>query len=112
MAIASFIRWILGISLAILLAGFSVLNRESVTLNWGPLESTLDLPIYAIALAFMMMGFLIGGLVVWLNYAPLRQTRRKQKKKIKALEKELDAVNENIPLEPNAQAPLNKLLPK
>ena len=112
MAIVSFIRWIFGLSLAIFLAGFSILNRESVTLNWGPLESTLDLPIYAIALGFMILGFIIGSLIVWLNYAPLRQTRRKQKKQIKDLEKELDAVNENIPLEPIAQAQQNKLIPK
>ncbi len=97
MLIFSFIRWILGLSIAILLVGFSVLNRAPVQIHISPVQAPLELPIYSIALGAMLFGFLLGGLLVWINNSTLRKTKRQQKRQIKALEQELEAVNENIP---------------
>jgi len=95
--IYSILRWILGLACALALIYFSVLNRQHVTVEFGPLQEPIDLPLYALACGFLVIGFMIGGVLVWLNHAPLRHTRRLQKRQIKALEKELEAVNENQP---------------
>lgn len=58
----------------------------------------MDVPLYTIATSFMLTGFLVGGIIVWLNHAQLRRTRKLQKKQIRALEDELEAVNQNLPV--------------
>ncbi len=99
-----FIRGLLGFALAIVLTVFAVFNRHDVLFSFGPFASSFELPFYVVGLGFMGAGFVFGGLFVWLGAAPLRRTRRKQRKVIKALEKDLEklsgaAVNANVPPE-------------
>ncbi len=85
------IRALIGIVVTILIAGFAALNRERVPVTWNPLEFdvTLELPLYAIILACTVFGFVIGGFSVWVNLSGVRKERRRQKKEIKILEKEV-----------------------
>lgn len=90
-----FLRWIIGFLIALCLAAFAVFNRTSVPLNWSPVHPPLDVPLYLIGLTLMAIGFVLGGGIVWMNMSGLRREKRRQKKQIKILEKELEAVNEN-----------------
>lgn len=92
----SFIRGIFGLALAVLVTAFAVFNRETVSLAWSPLHDPQDLPLYAVGLGMMAVGFVLGGVMVWLNQGTVRKTKRKQSKQIKSLEKELESINENI----------------
>lgn len=89
------IRWILGLFVAVILCVFAAANRDPVSLVWSPLHPPAELPLYLITLILMSTGFILGSVITWLNTGKLRQTKRKQKKHIRDLEKQLEAVNEN-----------------
>ncbi|MCB1681741.1 MAG: LapA family protein [Alphaproteobacteria bacterium] len=104
------IRWILGFVVTVAAAVFAVLNRHDVTVYWNPLgEGVVILPAYLVALGFMAVGFIVGGAVVWLNMGRLRSERRKQKKEIKLLKKQVDVakskatVSSSPPVPPQAE---------
>lgn len=86
-----FIRLLIGalVTLAILL--FAASNRQTVEVFLTPITPSIQLPLYLIALGLMGFGFVMGGIFVWLNEGKTRRERRKQRKEIKALQKELSA---------------------
>ena len=88
----AFIRGIIGFAFAGFLTLFAVFNRHDVALSIGPYFPSLELPLYLIVLVFMAVGFVFGGLYVWMNGASVRRGARKQRKKIKALEREVDGI--------------------
>ncbi len=90
-----FLRWIIGFLTAVIVVLFALGNRHIITLNLLPAPVSLDLPLYAIGLGFLLFGFILGAITVWLNMAPLRRTKRAQSRTIKTLEKQLKAVNQN-----------------
>lgn len=91
------IRGLIGLIFTIIVAVFAALNRTAVPVTWNPIEidGAIELPLYFIILGCLAFGFIIGGLSVWLNSANVRRDRRKQKREIKILEKELDRLKED-----------------
>ena len=84
-----FLRWIVVSLLTVALAVVVVMNRNDVTLYWSPLHEPLQLPCYLILLFFAAIGFVFGSFIVWVNYAPLRREKRRQKKELIVLEKQI-----------------------
>lgn len=78
------------------IALFAVLNRDVIPVTWNPVseDSVLMLPVYIVILVSMASGFIFGGSVVWLNMGGLRKVKRKQKRDIKRLEKEVGRLKE------------------
>jgi len=97
-----FLRGILSFILAITLTAFAIFNRHNVEIHLSPLHPPFELPLYMIALSLMAFGFVLGGMAVWFNGSSTRRTGRKQRKIIKALEKELSSTKEQ---QNNTQAP-------
>ncbi len=89
------IRWIIGLIITICIASMAVMNRHNVTLLWSPINDDLTLPLYAIILLSMAVGFIFGGILVWINTGKTRKEKRRQKKEIKLLEKEVSRLKEN-----------------
>ncbi len=89
------IRWIIGLIITICIALIAIMNRHEVTFSWSPVNDNLTLPLYAIILSSMVVGFIFGGIMVWINSGKIRKERRKQKKEIKLLEKEITRLKEN-----------------
>ena len=52
-------------------------NREAVMLTWSPLHEPSAVPVAVLVLGATIGGFIWGGLIVWLNSAPLRRDRRR-----------------------------------
>lgn len=97
------LRACLVLALTVVVAVLGALNRQSVDVLWNPVDLALVLPVplYAVILGGAAVGFLAGGLLVWMNMGPLRKERRHQKREIKLLEKEIDrlkkrAVNDDV----------------
>lgn len=84
------IRWFFGFCITVAVAAVAVMNVETAPFTYSPIHDTITLPLYVIALVPMALGFIFGGVVVWLNMGELRRDRRKQKREIKILEKEVD----------------------
>ncbi len=83
------LRFIIGLIITIFISLLAILNRSELDFTWSPVHDSITLPIYAVILSAMAFGFIIGGVIVWLNAGKLRKERRKQRKDIKLLEKEV-----------------------
>lgn len=104
----AFIRAFIGFLFAIMLTVFAVYNRHDVSVNLGPTLPSYEFPLYLIVLGFMAVGFVFGGIFVWLNGASVRRSKRKQRKEIKALEREVDDLKFS---NHDASAPIGEFFP-
>ncbi len=68
---------------------FSVTNRDAITIDLWPFPISVDVPLFAVVFAALLLGVLWGGVSTWLNGAKARRLAR-----LKAREAEL-AASEN-----------------
>lgn len=99
----AFIRWIIGLVICTAITAFAVLNRSVVSVSYSPVTDPLMIPLYVIILGCLAVGFVLGGSVVWINESKIRKERRAQKKELKVLEKENNALKETRFAAPPAQ---------
>lgn len=104
----AFFRTLFGFIIAAALTIFAIANRQDAVLVYSPLHDPLNVPLYLISLIFLAIGFVLGGLVVWMNGAGTRKVKRKQRKTIKALEKELGTLQTKTT---NADTPPSDFFP-
>lgn len=90
-----FIRSIFGFLVMLIVLIFAAGNRHDVEVFYTPFTPPVHLPLYAIVLSLMALGFIMGGVLVWLNESPLRQDRRKSKKEIKILQKKINTLKKD-----------------
>jgi putative membrane protein len=97
----------LPITLAVIL--FAVSNRHFVALEFWPFPGSLELPLYAVGLVTMVVGFLIGGIVAWLGAGESRQRARVAEREARSLETRLADAQSEVEkaraLAPPANAP-------
>lgn len=91
------IRWILGVLITVAVIVFAVSNMQPVPVYPSPFHDAYNMPLYLIALGLLAGGFILGALSVWINSAGTRRTKRRQRKKIRALEKELESMGSKQP---------------
>lgn len=89
------VRAVLSLIVTVAMVVFAVANRGDVTVIWSPGHDPLVAPLFAVALGFMIAGFIVGAILVWLNNTGRRQNYRRQKREIRRLRHDLDAANEN-----------------
>ncbi|MEM6811256.1 MAG: LapA family protein [Pseudomonadota bacterium] len=107
----SLLRWIIAIPVIIGVLIFALAHPEDVSVAFSPLHDRIDLPLYFVVLLFLSVGFLLGAFIAWINFLPAFAEKRKQKKEIKELEKQLNeskeklitALSENRQIENNSQ---------
>ena len=88
------LRWILACALSVAVIAFSLANRGQIGMIWSPVHAPISLPLFLPVLIGVITGFLSGGFMVWLNGAAARRERRKQKRTIHDLEKQVEAMVE------------------
>jgi uncharacterized integral membrane protein len=84
------VHWIVTLPAAVVAVIFAVSNRDAVTVSFWPLPS-VDAPLYLVALLAVLLGFLIGEFVAWVNGGRARRLARERARRIAALERELAA---------------------
>jgi uncharacterized integral membrane protein len=80
------------LAVAIVLAVFAVSNRGTVALGLWPLPDIVELPLYLIILACLLVGFLAGELAAWMAGRHWRREVRRSARRIASLERELAAI--------------------
>jgi uncharacterized integral membrane protein len=80
--IRKIITAIILIPLAVIIVGFAVANRETVTISFDPFNAAhpayaLSLPLFAIILLLVIFGVIIGGLAAWLRQGKWRSAARR-----------------------------------
>lgn len=89
------LRFIIGFTFTILIAGFAVMNRFDVNLMWSPLHDSVMVPFYFVLLGALIVGFVFGGCLVWMNGGHVRRIKRQQARDIKILEKEIERLKQD-----------------
>ncbi|MAQ71640.1 MAG: hypothetical protein CL565_05555 [Alphaproteobacteria bacterium] len=97
------LRWFITVVITIAVLGFTLSNLEQVDVQLTPFTGSYTLPLYFLILGSVALGFIWGGLLVWLNTYPQRRDGQKAKKRVDKLEKELDEEREKKKNTPPAQ---------
>lgn len=85
------IRWVSGALLGFLAVSFAVANSAPVPVTWSPFHPDMTMPLSLVCLAALVIGFVAGSFIVWIDHFPIRRERRKQQKTIRKLERELES---------------------
>lgn len=89
----AFLKWLFALPFIIAAVSFAIANPDTISLSWSPFHNKLTLPVYALALGFLGLGFFLGSLMTWFGMGKVRSDRRIYKKDVKRLEKELKDKN-------------------
>lgn len=100
------VHWLVTAPLALLLVVFAVSNRESITVTLWPLPVAVDAPLYLVVLLILLVGFLVGQIVAWINGAGWRREARQRARRIQSLERELAATQAQLPKHEPARLPV------
>ena len=84
-----FLYWFVIGAVALIVASFVVSNREPVDLGLWPLPDAYGLPLFAIVLAALVLGFLAGWSMSWVRHRKVRSERRRHARRVETLEAEL-----------------------
>ena len=74
---------------ALVIILFAVSNREPVTVALWPLPYQLTLPLYAVILLTVLVGFIAGVVAHWLVGAGRRREQRRLRRQVRDLEQSL-----------------------
>ena len=91
---------IVTIPLTVALAVFAVANRAPVPISLWPLDLTLDLPLFLLALGTFAVGLLLGAFLIWLPLLRWRHRARAEQRQVRRLEAELAAARALPPERP------------
>ncbi len=83
------INSIIGAVMALLVILFAVSNRELVTVELWPLPYQLSMGLYAVILLALLVGFIAGGIGMWLVGHGKRRELRRLRRKTRDLEESL-----------------------
>jgi uncharacterized integral membrane protein len=79
--IRKIVNWVIMLAIAAVAVAFAVANRQHVTVNLDPLGVTnpplaASPKLWALALAMVIIGVIIGGAAVWFRQARWRRNTR------------------------------------
>jgi uncharacterized integral membrane protein len=85
------------VPVAVLIIAFAVANRETVTVSFDPFSghdpaATVSLPLFALVIALLIIGVLIGGAASWLRQGKWRGAARRFERELQALRSKLAAL--------------------
>jgi len=82
-------RLLISLPLLVILVLFALSNTQPVRLGLWPTDYALEVPLSVAVLAGTGLGFLIGGLVVWVGELGQRRRTRDAEHRIKLLESQV-----------------------
>ena len=96
-----FLKGLVLLPIAIVLVLLAVANRGPVTLSFDPFskgapELSVTLPLFALLLAAVVVGVLLGGIGSWLAGGKHRQARRMSHREINRLNAEADRLRATL----------------
>ena len=96
---------IIALMVVVVVALFAISNYGVVTVSIWPVPYVLDLPLYAVVLAGVFIGFVAGSVLTWFSGHKWRREARAKARDAERLERELAALDERqASAEPEAPA--------
>ena len=98
----AFIKAIVLIPLAIVIILFSVANRAPVRISFDPLSRqapllAYDVPLFAVVLAAIALGVVLGGFASWLAQSRYRRQARRSRREVEGLREETETLRAAVP---------------
>ena len=90
------IKMLIGLPLLIIILIFAFVNNDLATFNLWPFYFEVTVSLSVAVVFFILLGFILGMLWMWLSYAPVRKALRQQKKQNKKLSKEQQKLVEKV----------------
>ena len=90
------LAWVIAAVVALVVIAFAVANRGPVEISVEPLPYRLDIPMWALAVGALVVGFLSGALVRWLLDHKVRRLARRGRRRTRALEQELAGARKKL----------------
>ena len=85
----------ISVPLALVIVVFSLTNRHAVTVDFWPFPLTLDIPLFVVILATLIVGVLWGGLAAWRAARQVRRRAREMSRRAEATEMEIRHLEEH-----------------
>ncbi len=97
-----FIKFLIAIPAGLAIVLFAIANRQAVRVSFDPLSreasfAYVDMPLFAVALAALGLGVLIGGIGAWLAQGRHRKAERQLKREVDRLAGETAALRSVAP---------------
>ena len=86
------IRILLAVIVGVALIVFAVVNRQPVDVSFWPLPVSFEAPLFVVALVFLLLGVLAGGIAAWARAAHTRGENRRLRRRAEALETQVEAL--------------------
>lgn len=84
-----FLFWLLALPLILVIVVFAVNNHQLTDLDlWPAFAAPVPFPVYGVALAGLFLGFVIGGVVAWIQGGRRRQRMRALVRQLESSERE------------------------
>ena len=89
--------WSTVVPLFLVVIVFSVTNRAMLELNlWPVLTQRVSFPVYGIALVGLFIGFVLGGIVSWVQNGRTRRRIRELQSQSEADQREIATLRERL----------------
>jgi uncharacterized integral membrane protein len=88
-----FAKAVILVPLALLAVAFAVGNRGNVTISFDPFSDTpytVDVPLFVVVFAALILGVLVGGVATWLGQGHHRRAARMHRRDVERLRSDLD----------------------
>lgn len=107
------LKLLLAIPAAFAIILFAVANRQVVRVSFDPLSreapaAFIDVPLFAVALASLMLGVLLGGVAAWLAQGRHRKAERQLQREVSRLSTETEALRAVAPEAALANLPVSR----
>lgn len=104
------LAWAIAAVVTIIVVAFAVANRGAMPVSVEPLPYVLEVPVWVLSVGALVVGFLAGAMVRWLMDIKWYRAARRNRRRIRALERELAVARERLDAaarggEPAALAP-------
>ncbi len=86
------LTWIVLPPVAVVVVAFTIANRGPVTVSLEPLPLALVVPLYAVAMASVLVGVVVGGAAAWAHGRKWRRLARTRRRQLERLEGELEGL--------------------
>ena len=98
----SFFKALVLVPIALAIVLFSVANRAAVRVSFDPISReapvlAFDVPLFAVVLAALAIGVLIGGLASWLTQGKHRRAARRNRREADSLRSESQMLRAAVP---------------
>ena len=96
------------VPLAVIIIGFAVANRQTVTVSFDPFDATqpayaASLPLFVLIFILVIFGVLLGGIATWMGQARWHWAARRAENENRELRLELDLLKRELNATPAAR---------